>query len=118
MPLQCVPNSADPCSGILLDGFKRLRCAKKLGLTMVPWESLGQDEVSGIVNLVTRSNTYSLHLLEQARCVDELKKRFGMGAVQIAASLDRSTGWVGMRLGLLTEMRPAIRDVHRQTAPH
>jgi len=108
--LQGVPNSADPSGGILLDGFKRLRCARKLGLTIVPWGAIGEDEVSGIVGLVARSNAHSLHLLEQARCVDELKRRFGMGAVQIAARLDRSTGWVGMRFGLLSEMRPAIRE--------
>lgn len=109
-PLQGVPNAADPGGGILLDGFKRLRCARKLGLTIVAWGELGADEVSGIVGLVTRSNSCSLHLLEQARCVDQLKKSFGMGAVEIARRLDRSTGWVGMRMGLLSEMRPAIRE--------
>ena len=109
-PLCGVPNSAVPGGGILLDGFKRLRCARRLGLTTVPWGELGADEVSGIVGLVTRSNSCALHLLEQARCVDTLKKSFGMGAVEIAHRLDRSTGWVGMRLGLLSEMRPKIRE--------
>lgn len=109
-PLQGVPNTADPVGGILLDGFKRLRCAVKLGLTIAPWGVLGEDEVSGIVGLVARSNVHSLHLLEQARCVDELKRRFGMGVVQIAARLDRSPAWVSLRVGLITEMRPAIRE--------
>lgn len=109
-PLQGVPNVSDPSGGILLDGFKRLRCARKIGLTIIPWGTLGEDEVSGIVGIIARSNAHSLHLLEQARCIDELKRRFGMGVVQIATRLDRSTGWVGMRLGLLSEMRPAIRE--------
>ena len=51
-PLHGVPNPAAPGGGILLDGFKRLRCARRLGLAIVPWSELGADEVSGIVGLV------------------------------------------------------------------
>ena len=38
-------------ASILLNGFKRYRCARKLQLHSVPYASLGDDEVAGIMNL-------------------------------------------------------------------
>jgi hypothetical protein len=61
---------------ILLNGFKRYRCAHKLQLRMAPYVSLGQDEVSGIVNLLRISNARALGILEQAAFIDELKTDF------------------------------------------
>ena len=34
---------------ILLNGFKRLRCARKLGIGYVPYVSLGDDEATGVI---------------------------------------------------------------------
>ena len=59
-PLQGIDSES---SRILLDGFKRYRCAKKLGLGIVPYRSLGTDEVSGIIELIRMSNATSLGIL-------------------------------------------------------
>ena len=48
---------------ILLNGFKRYRCAKKLGIGILPYSSLGTDEVMGIVNFLRISNAKSLNIL-------------------------------------------------------
>ena len=37
---------------ILLNGFKRYRCAWKLGIRVAPYASLGEDEALGILNLL------------------------------------------------------------------
>ena len=58
---------------ILLDGFKRFRCAQRLGIGMAPYVSMGADEALGIIELIRISNAKSLSMLEQARFVDELK---------------------------------------------
>jgi ParB-like chromosome segregation protein Spo0J len=99
---------AEPLEGVdegerhvLLNGFKRWRCAHKLGLTSVPYVSLGEDAAMGIVALLRASNDRALGLLEQAGFVDELKRLHQMSVVEIAESLSRSIGWVSMRLGLL-----------------
>ena len=63
---------AEP-SRILLDGFKRYRCAKKLGLNIVPFRSLGSDEVGGIIELIRMSNATSLGILEQAKLMGEYR---------------------------------------------
>lgn len=93
---------------ILLDGFKRYRCAKKLGIAMVPYRSLGNDEVSGIIELIRMSNATSLGILEQAKLMDELKRVHQMSVSEIAGLVDKSKGWVGMRVGLIGQMSPLV----------
>lgn len=95
-------------SRILLDGFKRYRCAKKLGVGIVPYRSLGSDEVSGIIELIRMSNATSLGILEQAKLIDELKSVHHMSVSEIARLVDKSKGWVGMRVGLIGQMSPLV----------
>jgi len=95
-------------SRILLDGFKRYRCAKKLGLGIVPYRSLGRDEVGGIIELIRMSNATSLGILEQAKLIDELKSVHHLSVSEIARLVDKSKGWVGMRLGLIGRMSPLV----------
>jgi hypothetical protein len=106
-PLQGVRSGA---AAILLDGFKRYRCARKLRLQTVPFASWGADEVTGIVQLLRGSPHRSLHLLEQARFVDELKTARGMSVAEIAEQLSRSKAWVSLRLGLIGQLSPTVRD--------
>jgi hypothetical protein len=95
---------------VLLNGFKRLRCARKLRLGAVPYCSLGQDEAAAILDLLKLSNHRSLSLLEQAAFVAELKNARGLNVAEIAAELSRSKSWVTMRLGLLAEMSAPVRQ--------
>jgi len=94
---------------ILLNGFKRYRCALKLGIGMAPYAPLGEDHASGIINLLRVSNDRSLTILEQARFIDELRHLDQMSVADIAEALSRSKAWVSMRLGLIGEMSEAVR---------
>jgi len=89
---------------ILLDGFKRYRCAKKLKIGMVPYSSFGSDEPLGIIKLIRTSIARPLTILEQAKMIDELKKVHGMSHGDIAALIQKSKAWVSMRAGILGEM--------------
>ncbi len=95
---------------ILLDGFKRYRCAKKLGIGIVPYHCIGEDEAFGIITLLRIANAKSLNILEQARLIDELRAIHKMSIWQIAGLLEKSKGWVGMRVGLIGQMSPVIMD--------
>jgi hypothetical protein len=97
-------------SHILLNGFKRVRCAHKLQIHTVPFRSLGADEVAAIVQLLRGAKDQSLSLLEQARFVDELKNTRDLSVPEIAAQLSRSKAWVSLRLGLLAHMSPVVRE--------
>jgi hypothetical protein len=106
-PLQGIERSG---TRILLDGFKRLRCAQKLHLSTVPFVSLAPEEAAGIVCLLRAANEHALSLLEQARFLDELKAGCGLGVAEIAQQLSRSKAWVSLRLGVLAELSPRVRE--------
>jgi predicted transcriptional regulator len=95
---------------ILLNGFKRYRCASKLRIQVAPYASLGEDEAAAIITLLRVSNDRSLTILEQARFIEELRKRDAMTVADIAGQLSRSKSWVSMRLGLIAEMSAAVRE--------
>jgi hypothetical protein len=96
---------------LLLDGFKRYRCARKLGMGMVPIEHVAEDVATGIVTLIRRSEYGSgITVLEQASLIEELHRRCAMSIYDIAQRLDRSPAWVSVRLGVLDDLTPLVRD--------
>jgi len=94
---------------VLLNGFKRYRCARQLRLATVPYSSLGQDEAAAIVGLLRVSNDRALSILEQAAFINELKNVRHWSVADIAAQLSRSKAWVSVRLGLLAQMSELVR---------
>ncbi|MCP4964738.1 MAG: chromosome partitioning protein ParB [bacterium] len=95
---------------VLLHGFKRYRCAKKLGLGTVPYASLGSDEAAGIIGVLCASSEKGLNILEQAQFIDELHQTHGMSPADIAETLSRSKSWVMMRLDLVSETSGVVRE--------
>lgn len=106
-PLAGVGNTGER---ILLDGFKRLRCAKELHIGMVPYLSLADDEPIGIIELMRISNAKSLSILEQARLIDELINVHQISNAEIAALLERSKAWVSVRAGIISQMSPGVMN--------
>ena len=100
-----------PATRILLNGFKRSRCAKKLGIACVPYVSLGQEEATGILNLMRVSTDKALGILEQARFIVDLLTLHGMSLAEVAETLGRSKAWVSMRRSLLVEMSQPIQEI-------
>lgn len=93
---------------ILLNGFKRYRCAKKLGIGIVPYVSLSSDTGGGIIELLRMSNEKGLSILEQARLITELKEGHQMRTADIACLLEKSKAWVSVRSGITSEMSPFV----------
>lgn len=107
-PLQGV--DATDGSRILLNGFKRFRCARKLGIGMVPWYSFGNDASVGIIELLRISNAKSLTILEQAKLIDQLQTVQKMSGSDIAQLLEKSRAWVSVRAGIIKEMSRCVTD--------
>ncbi len=99
-----------PQGRILLNGFKRYRCAVKLSIQTVPYRSLGSDEASGLITLIRNATDKTLSILEQARLLDELNKVHHLSVGEMARLLDKSKGWVGMRLGMIEGMSEAVLE--------
>ena len=95
---------------ILLNGFKRYRCAAKLKLSVVPYSSLGEEVSGAIIALLRISSEKSLSILEQASFVAELRDSGKLAVAEIAETLSRSKAWVSLRLALLGGMSPKVRE--------
>lgn len=93
---------------ILLDGFKRYRCAKKLHINIVPYSSLGDDEPIAMIKLIRASIAKPLTILEQAKMIDELQKIHGMTHRDIADLVQKSKAWVSLRSGIIKEMSTCV----------
>lgn len=95
---------------ILLNGFKRYRCAKKLDIGMVPYFSLCGDEALGIVELLRVANSKGLTILEQAKWIDNLREVQGMANAEIARVLEKSKAWVSVRVGMMGQITPYVME--------
>ncbi|MCP4755450.1 MAG: chromosome partitioning protein ParB [Proteobacteria bacterium] len=95
---------------ILLDGFKRLRCARKLNIEIVPYVSMSDDQAMGIVELIRGSFSKGLDIVEQAKLIDELKNVYGMSIAEIADRLERSKAWVGLRAEMTNGISQCVLD--------
>jgi ParB/RepB/Spo0J family partition protein len=100
-----------PQGRLLLDGFRRNRCAAKLGIECVPYVSWGEDETQGIASLLSARRQRTLNILEQARFVGELLSTHEMTLADVAEMLSRSKAWVSTRRNLLAEMSDAIQQI-------
>jgi hypothetical protein len=109
-PLQITGNAPGE-EYILLDGFKRYRCARTLGMGMVPAQIIANDLAMGIITIIQRSEYGSgMTTLEEAALIEELHKRCGLTIYDIAVQLDRSPSWVSMRLGMLEDLSDFVRE--------
>ena len=100
-----------PQSRLLLDGFRRFRCAEKLGIECVPYVSWGEEETQGIASLMGTAQQKSLSILEQSRFVVELLTTHEMSMADVAEMLSRSKAWVSARRNLLSEMSPVVQAI-------
>lgn len=95
---------------ILLDGFKRLRSAKKLGINLVPVTSLGSHEASGMIQFLRGTQNRNLTFIEEAALLDILRDKHGISSAEIARRLNKSGAWVSVRLGVLAEMSESVKN--------
>ena len=94
---------------VLLDGFKRHRIAKVIGMTSVPFESLADTELGGIVEFLRRNTISSINILEQSAFIEYLSVTYEMSVGQIAQALAKSKAWVSLRRTLLSEISETVR---------
>ena len=106
-PLQGIDTEDCP---ILLDGFKRYRCAKKLSISIVPYLCLCDDEALGLIKLIRMSTAKGLTILEQAKLIDELTSVHKMSYSEIAGHVEKSKTWVAMRAGLIAQMSGLVME--------
>lgn len=95
---------------ILLNGFKRYRCAVKLGLGTVPWCCIGTEAPLGIISLLRFSTEKTLTIVEQAKLINELQTIHQLSQSDIALHLEKSRAWVNVRASLFKEMPDDVAE--------
>jgi hypothetical protein len=94
---------------ILIDGFKRCRCAANLGIDSVPLQSIEADIKTGLLLFLRQCRQHGLTDLEYAAVIDQLHKSHAMTLSAIASFLGCSVAWVSLRHGLLEQMSLTVR---------
>lgn len=95
---------------ILLDGFKRYRCAKKLGIEQIPVSIIGSSEVEGLLRIIRHNEKSSLSGFEEACFIDQLHTAYQLSISEIGRRVDRSVSWVRLRIDMLKNMSETIRE--------
>lgn len=107
-PIQVV-SCKDSDTYVVLDGFKRYRCALKLKMGTIPVVIIANDAAEGILTFIRRQRHSGLNILDQAALVEELHTRYHLSVYDIAARLERAPSWVSMRLGMLKDLTPLVK---------
>jgi hypothetical protein len=100
-----------PRGRLLPDGFKRYRCATKLGLECLPYVSPGEEEATGIASLLRAAEQKTLGMLEQAGFVVEPITIHEMSAADVAETLSRSKAWASVRQSRPKEISQAVQEI-------
>jgi ParB/RepB/Spo0J family partition protein len=107
-PIQVVASEKND-TYVIVDGFKRYRCASKLKMGTIPAVIIANDTVEGIITFIRRQHRSGLNILDQAALVEELHTRYHLSIYDIANKLDRAPSWVSMRMGMFKDLTPFVR---------
>jgi len=100
-------------AAILLDGFKRWRCLKKMKQRMAPCVFIANDEQGGVIELFRRARGHKMNMYEEAGFVQELHRTHGLNHADISHRLGRSKSWVSMRIQFFTRIPEEVNDALR-----
>lgn len=100
----------------LVDGYKRVRVAKRLhwdAISATVWE-LSEADALLLEQLMRTTEPSSA--LEQGWLLQELRDRFGLAQLELAQRFDRSQSWVSRRLSLVSEVPAELQEQVRSGA--
>lgn len=98
----------------MVDGFKRYRAGKKLGLKSLSCRVLkGKDRALKSAMLYLNTQVSSIGDLEQGMIIQSFYKEDGLSQVEIAKLLGRHKSWVSRRLSLVERLSDEVIEQMR-----
>jgi hypothetical protein len=94
----------------LIDGFKRLRCAKQIGMKTL-WVSpvtKSRSESKALIYLLNRSKSFSM--ITEAILIRDLIEVEGLNQTEAGVLLDRHKTWICRRLSMIRNLAPQVVD--------
>jgi ParB family chromosome partitioning protein len=101
---------------VVVDGYKRVRAAHRLGHDVVRAAEWMLGELDALVLERVMRGGEGDSAIEQGWLLRELVQRFGLGQDELGRRFDRSTSWVSRRLGLVTELPVSVQEEVRAGA--
>lgn len=95
---------------VVVDGYKRVRAVHRLGQDVVRATEWALSEAEALLLERTLRSGDGDSAIEQGWLVRELMQRFGLGLEELSRRFDRSVSWVSRRLGLVTDLPPAVQE--------
>src|SRR3989304_6051888 len=94
---------------VLIDGFKRVRCLRRLHRDTVEATVLDMTVADALVFARHGKSAEGHSALEQGWLLVVLTEQFRMSPCELATRFGRSESWVSRRLSLVRELRVAIQ---------
>jgi len=101
---------------VVVDGYKRVRAAHRLGHDVVRVAEWMLGELDAVVLERVMRGSDGDSAIEQGWLLRELTQRFGLGLDELGRRFDRSTSWVSRRLGLVTDLPASVQEQVRTGA--
>ena len=101
---------------VLVDGYKRVRCLRRLRQDVLQATHWELDEPDALVLERLMRRTEGDGPLEQGWLLRELRDRFGLSQAELARRFDRTESWVSRRLSLVGELPEEVQEQVRQGA--
>jgi len=113
-PIVVVRSDSESLPFIVIDGFKRVRAAARLGLDQLECSLWEQSEVDALVQMHALQQPRERSSLEDAYLIRTLQDEHGLSQAAIAHRLGRTPSWVSRRLGLVTALPEWLQAHIRQ----
>jgi ParB-like chromosome segregation protein Spo0J len=96
---------------VLVDGFKRVRVARELGMARLNASLLALDGPAALAMMV-RANAAQrgMSALEEGWVVRQLCREHGLTQAKAGALLEREQSWVSLRLRLVEQLEEALQE--------
>jgi ParB family transcriptional regulator, chromosome partitioning protein len=109
VPIVVVPEAASG-QHVVIDGYKRIRCLRRLARDTVAANRWPGEEAEALIVTRLMQTAESETALEQSWLLLELKQRFGFSLEELARRFGHSVSWVSRRLALVQELPDEIQQ--------
>lgn len=101
---------------IVIDGFRRIRAAQRLGHELIDIAALPMTEPEALVHCHRIVTGTRCSALEQAWLVQELIDTHRMSLRAVAEAFGRTVSWISRRVALVAQLPPSVQTLVRSGA--
>ena len=106
--LPIVVVESTPPRFVLIDGYKRVAAARRVGRDTLQAQIWPGCEKDALFQLLARDGARQFDVFEQAQLLRELKTTHRLSQTEIAAGMGRHPSWVTRRLAIIEELPQSV----------